>query len=183
MQRPGGRTEKTRRAVLSAAYDVLAERGYDGFSVEAIAERSGVHKTTIYRRWKSADDVLLAAVVAQADDAIPLERTDDPLTDLVVMGRSVAANLADPTVRAVAAASLSRTNDDQLTTLTERFWAQRMEQASAIVREAQEQGVLDADLDPVDAVQRIVGPIWFKSMVLRGPVDDAYIEALVGGLR
>lgn len=181
-KRPGGRTEKTRRAVLSAAYEVLAEQGYDGFSVEAIADRSGIHKTTIYRRWRTADDVLFAAVVAQAQQAIPLEVTDDPEADLVAMGRAVARNLTDPMARAVAAAALSRTGADRLAQLTKRFWEERMAQASVIVVAAQEAGVIDPDLEPVDAVQRVVGPIWFRSIVLQDAVDDEFVESLVNAL-
>ncbi|MFV1971824.1 MAG: TetR/AcrR family transcriptional regulator, partial [Acidimicrobiia bacterium] len=82
MQRPGGRTERTRNAVLSAAYEVVAEDGYNGLTVEAVAERSRVHKTTIYRRWGSVESVLFDAVMARAEEAIPLDRTADCRTDL-----------------------------------------------------------------------------------------------------
>lgn len=179
MQRPGGRTQKTREAVLAAAYEVVAEQGYDGLSVDAVAERSKVHKTTIYRRWKTVDDVLFDAVVARAEQAIPLERTEDPLSDLASMGLSVAANLADPMSRAVAAATLSRPENHRLSELTDRFWAVRIEMAAQIVKDAQSEGAIDRDLDPGSVVERIVGPIWFRTMVLRKPVDDAFVASLV----
>ena len=49
--RLGGRSARVREAVLGAAFAELDERGYGGFSIDAMARRSGVHKTTIYRRW------------------------------------------------------------------------------------------------------------------------------------
>jgi AcrR family transcriptional regulator len=179
MQRPGGRTNRTREAVLAAAYDVVAAQGYDGLTVDAIAERSGVHKTTIYRRWKTADDVLFDAVVARAEDAIPLERTGDALADLRSMAVAVAENLANPISAAVAAATLSRPENDRVAQLTERFWVQRLDAASAIVAAGQAEGTIDADLDPRVVIERIVGPIWFRVMVLRAPVDEDFIDAVV----
>ena len=153
--------------MLAAAYDVVAEQGYDGLSVDAIAARSGVHKTTIYRRWKTADDVLFAAVVARAKDAIPLERTGDAVADLRSMSIAVADNLSDPISGAVAAATLSRPGNDRLAQLSERFWTQRLDAASEIVAAGQAEGVIDSILDPRIVIERIVGPIWFRAMVLR----------------
>src|SRR4029450_6681196 len=49
--RPGGRTARTRAAVFDAALEELADRGWDQVSVETIAARARVHKTTVYRRW------------------------------------------------------------------------------------------------------------------------------------
>jgi AcrR family transcriptional regulator len=179
MKRPGGRTRRTREAVLSAAYEIVAEQGYDGLTVDAIASASGVHKTTIYRRWTTVDDVLFDAVLARAEQVIPLERTDDAVADLVAVAWSVAENLADPMARAVAAATLSRPDDDALGNLSEQFWTLRIEGASRIVAAAQRDGAIDSALDPGVVVERIVGPIWFRSMVLRRPVDREFVESLV----
>jgi AcrR family transcriptional regulator len=165
--------------VLKAAYEVVAERGYEGFTIEAVAECSGVHKTTIYRRWSTIEDVLLDAVVARAEQAVPLLRTDDARADLVAMGRAVASNLADPMSQAVAAAALSGPADGQLSELSKRFWALRLAEASVIVEDAQQQGSIDTSLDPAEVVERIVGPIWFRSMVLGQGVDDGFVEMLV----
>lgn len=182
MQRPGGRTSRTRETVLAAAYEIVAAHGYDGLTVDAIASVSGVHKTTIYRRWETADAVLLDAVLARAEEAIPLGRTDDAMADLVAMAWSVAENLADPMARAIAAASLSRPDNDALGKLSEQFWTLRIEGASAIAEAAQNEGAVDAKLDPSVVVERIVGPIWFRSMVLRKPVDRDFVKSLVYSL-
>ncbi len=182
MQRPGGRTRKTRDSVLSAAYDVVADHGYEGLTVDAVAERSGVHKTTIYRRWETVEDVLFDAAVAQAEKAIPLQRTNDARSDLVAMATSVAANLADPLVQAVAAATLSGPGNDRLAELSQRFWRLRIAEASLIVEDAQREGSVDPSRKPGDVVEHIVGPIWFRSMVLRQSVDDDFVAELVYAL-
>src|SRR6266516_3864928 len=65
------RVARTRATVLGAAIDLLAERGYSGFSVESVVERTGIAKTTLYRHWPTRDD-LLAAAIAKLDGAGPL---------------------------------------------------------------------------------------------------------------
>jgi AcrR family transcriptional regulator len=62
-RRPGRpRNEQTEQAILQAAIEILAEHGYNGLTVEAVALRAGVAKTTVYRRWAGKDELLLDAL-------------------------------------------------------------------------------------------------------------------------
>jgi len=56
------RKPETDQAILGAALDLFSEAGYEGMSVEAVAARAGVGKATIYRRWSSKDDLIIAAI-------------------------------------------------------------------------------------------------------------------------
>lgn len=56
------RSETADRAILDAASDILRELGYRDFTVDAVAERTGIAKTTIYRRWPTKGDLVAAAV-------------------------------------------------------------------------------------------------------------------------
>ena len=179
--RPGGRTERTRTAVLAAAFAITADAGYGGLTIDAIAESSGVHKTTIYRRWGSADAILLDAVLSRAESAVPLIHTGDARNDLMAMARSVARNLEEPVARAVAGAVLSRADDSSLDQLSDTFWRTRIAGAAEIVATGQTDRQVDPDLDPSIVVQKIIGPIWFRVMVLRAPVEESFLEALVDG--
>ena len=58
------RSSEAERAILDATVALYAERGMAGLSVEAVAARAGVAKTTIYRRWPSKEELVLAAVTA-----------------------------------------------------------------------------------------------------------------------
>lgn len=178
-KRPGGRTERTRTAVLDASVAITADVGYGGLTVEAIAERSGIHKTTIYRRWGSVDAILFDAIVSRAESMIPLAPGGDARLDLISMGRSVAANLEDPVARAVAGAVLSRVDGGSLTQLSDRFWQERIAAASEIVSAGQRDGQINPELEPSTVVEEIIGPIWFRVMVLRSSVDLSFVEELV----
>ena len=61
-RRPGGRTARTRRAVLEATVAELAAHGYGALTVERVATRAGVHKTTLYRRWGGKQGLVAEAV-------------------------------------------------------------------------------------------------------------------------
>ena len=63
-QRPGGRSARVREAVLAATAAELSERGFAAMTIEDIATRSGVHKTTIYRRWSTLSQLVADAAVA-----------------------------------------------------------------------------------------------------------------------
>jgi len=87
-----------RQAVLDAAFAELDERGYADFSIDAVARRSGVHKTTIYRRWPTKSDLILAAI----SNIVP---SGDP-PDTGTMAGDMAA-LAETQRRRLAGSGLS----------------------------------------------------------------------------
>jgi len=105
--RPGGRTARTRAAVLDATLDELASRGWDEVSMESIAARARVHKTTLYRRWGSKDQVVAEALEAAADSRIQVPDSGDVDHELRALARAVLAILTSrdgaATVRALVA--------------------------------------------------------------------------------
>src|ERR1017187_7822073 len=85
------RSEEADRAILRAATELLAERGLHGLSIEEVASRAGVAKTTIYRRWHSRGTLALDAFLAEFKALQPLPDTgilrDDLLAALRAGGR------------------------------------------------------------------------------------------------
>src|SRR5579859_1661629 len=65
------RSAQSHQAIVEATLELFAEVGFQGLSIEAIAERAGVGKTTIYRRWSSKEDMI--------KDALELFRSNNPL--------------------------------------------------------------------------------------------------------
>src|SRR6201994_1308382 len=72
---PHRRNEQARLAVLHAADDLLAERGFAGLTIEGIAARAGVAKQTIYRWWPSKVDVLLDTLIDDSQEQLPVPDT------------------------------------------------------------------------------------------------------------
>ena len=106
-QRPGGRATRVRSAVLDATSMLLSEVGYDQLSVEAVASRAGVHKTTVYRRWPTKPELIAEAALVQAAEAVPIPDTGTLLGDLqTLLARSSPTSV--PTAAHVAPGPLSR---------------------------------------------------------------------------
>jgi AcrR family transcriptional regulator len=95
-QRPGGRSARVRQDVLAAATELLTEAGYDGLSIEAVAGRAGVHKTTVYRRWPTKADLIADALTARSAQHVPVPDTGTFAGDLAELAESIAANIGSP---------------------------------------------------------------------------------------
>src|SRR6202046_3041414 len=85
--RPGGRTARTATAVLAAAIEELSARDCADISVESIAARAGVHKTTVYRRWGSKVEIIKQALIGAAGAHIQVPDTGRVNGDLLLLAR------------------------------------------------------------------------------------------------
>ena len=90
--RPGGRTAKTREAVLRAAGDALAEDGFDRLDLAEIARRAGVGKTTVYRRWGTVPGLVADLLTEMAEESLPRTATGSLLGDLTAQARLAKAD-------------------------------------------------------------------------------------------
>ena len=178
-QRPGGRSARIRAKVLEATLGELGTSGWRALSVDRIAERSGVHKTTIYRRWGSAADVALEALLEVGSDEIPIPDTGGLSGDLLALGRSISAAISDPVGRAVATAVIAEPESQALSELADSFWSERLAAAGVIVKRAIARGELDASVDAGRLVESIASQIWFRIMVRRGTVGEDWLVDVV----
>jgi AcrR family transcriptional regulator len=160
------RVVRTRMTVLSAAIDLLAERGYSGFSVEGIVERTGVAKTTLYRHWPTRDD-LLAAVIARLDGGGPLPDTGSVRQDLRdLLARRVQAARTPQWERCMPALVEAAARHPELAGLIARLTTQILGQIEILLGRGMERGELRRDLDPRLAASAIIGPIVFRRLLL-----------------
>src|SRR5260370_26087252 len=82
------RSQEADRAILTATVELLAERGLTAMSIEEVADRAGVGKTTIYRRWPSKGLLALDAFVASFREQQPLPDTGTLRGDLIAALRA-----------------------------------------------------------------------------------------------
>ena len=91
VKRSGGRSARVRDAVLRSALALISEKSADGVTIADLAKRSGVHETSIYRRWATPNAVILAACLRFAGDAVPTPDTGALRSDLIAMMRRAVA--------------------------------------------------------------------------------------------
>lgn len=179
-QRPGGRAERVRHAVLAAASELLTEVGYDGMSVDAVAARAGVHKTTVYRRWPTKAELVADAAALHSAAAVPIPDTGTVVGDLQVLAREVVANIGSEAgarrSRSIAAAAAT---SDQLAEAMHGFWAHRLAVSSEIVERAVQRGELPPSADANLIIETVIGPLWVRLLLTGEPITDDFADQVV----
>jgi AcrR family transcriptional regulator len=171
--RPPGRGPKVRAAVLAATLAELADSGYAELTVDNVARRCGVHKTTIYRRWRDRESLVADAVIDLATARVPFPDTGDIDVDLRELARSFVRFLNSPTGKAVTAATLSDASRiPEIADAKRRFFADRFRRAAPVVSGAIARGQLPADTDPAELIRAVVAPIYLRLLVTAEPVSQ-----------
>jgi AcrR family transcriptional regulator len=172
------RGEHVRQTVLAAAFEELAANGFDGATVAGVAKRSGVHETTVYRRWVTRENLFLAALLERSADAIPVPDTGSTRRDLLAIVRGIIAYVLSPEGRAVLRAATLPV-DDTYADAREAFWARRLDALSPVVARGIERGDLRADIDARLLLEMLVAPIHGRLLLTGEPVNDDLAEQLV----
>jgi AcrR family transcriptional regulator len=168
-----------RSSVLTAALELLAEGGYAALSFEGVAQRAGVHKTTLYRRWGTKENLMLYALLEQGRERVPIPDTGSLRDDLIAYGDAVVASIAAPETEALVRALVSVGDPDSpLAEASRRFWRARLELAGEIVQRAIARGELPAETDAAVIVEAILGPIYFRLLMSREPPDAGFVRDL-----
>ncbi|HEV3496823.1 MAG TPA: TetR/AcrR family transcriptional regulator [Actinomycetes bacterium] len=168
--RPGGRTARVRAAVLDATVAELAEHGYAELTVEAVAARAGVNKTTLYRRWGGKNGLLVDAVEAFGAGQAEVPDTGQVDEDLRRWARSIVTTLTAPASGAVIRALFNGAGDSpQVRHLRHRFWLARSTLVLPMVERAIERGQLPPGTDALEVIRHVGAPLYYRLLVLAEP--------------
>ncbi|MEV5743683.1 TetR/AcrR family transcriptional regulator [Microbispora rosea] len=172
--RPGGRTARVREAVLEAAADTLAEKGFDGLDLGEIARIAGVGKTTLYRRWGTPGALAADLLQDMAERSLPRSRNGDIDQDLRDNAHLVLKTLTDPRqgrlFKALIAASLC---NEQAAQALRRFYAVRIDEWAGCVTDAIGRGELPPGSDPRRVIAMVSAPLYYALLNTGEPLDEA----------
>jgi AcrR family transcriptional regulator len=182
-KRPDSRAERAHAAVIQAAVDIFLEQGVAALTVEAVAARSGVAKTTIYRRWANRDELLLE-VFGQFSLGIALPPRNLPPQERVrQVVRGMAVTLATPAWRralpALLGAGMHRHN---LAAVHDRIEAHQARVVSTVVADAIADGALPAETDRGEAVMVLLGPLLMAALMQPDLLTARFADRLVDRL-
>jgi len=168
--RPGGRTARTRAAVLAAVIGELGEHGYAGASVERVAARAGIAKTTIYRRWGGLDGLLADLMADYAAREVPVPDQGDLGSDLRALARAVVASLRDPAIGAGFASIVgAAVRDPAARDVLAAFIAGRTAAMGAIVDRASRRGEVPAGTNAAGVIQAVTAQLFYQLFVAGEP--------------
>ncbi|WP_280348659.1 TetR/AcrR family transcriptional regulator [Nocardia neocaledoniensis] len=175
-RRPGGRSARVREAVLDATTAELAEHGYLGLNVDAVAQRAGVHKTTVYRRWRGPEGLVADALERALGQPWPIPDTGSLTGDLRALTALLRDSFDDPDAAPLATAFIiAGMHDPHAAAALRAFYEARHRDAAVIVERAVARGELDPGVDGVETVRTAVAPIFHRLFITHEPVtaEDA----------
>ena len=149
--RAGPASAEADDAILDAALDQFCEFGYDGLSVERVAAGAGVAKTTIYRRYPTKLDLVMAALERAKEGVAGARGSGSLRDDLLDMARSYLAMLESPTIgRAIPMLLASKARSDELAGAHAEFVRARRAPGYELIRQGIERGELPGGRRPGD---------------------------------
>ena len=175
-------SDAARTKMLRAATDLVLDRGVDRFSVDEVARRSGVAKTTIYRHFASAKELLVAAL-DRAMEAPPTPDTGSLREDLLEYLASVRPTFADVPLRNLFFEIYTASaRDPELRELQHTLMRGRAGPTMTIFENARARGELPPDLDYPTMAEIVQGPFIVRSMFRPETLADVDLEALADRL-
>ena len=167
------------RAILHAARGVLADKGYTGATMEAIAQSAGVGKDTLYRRWDSKERLVQHLLTMLADEGIPARSLDDdPRFGLFVFLQDIVRLNTESDFGAIVAGVVSESaRNPDMAEGFRSFWIERRRFATDMVRHIVGDEPSSEEIER--HVDRLVGPIYYRLLLSGDEISDEYLWALV----
>ena len=167
-------------SILEAATELFCDLGYEGLSFEGVAAKAGVGKTTIYRRYPTKLDLVMAVNGCLSAGMTPEPNTGRLRDDLVVLARNFHAMLSQTDAgRAIPKVLAAKLANPELARAHEAFVAGRRDITIGVIRRGIERGELPSETDPTLIADLITGPLFLRVFVTGQPVTRRYIDALV----
>jgi AcrR family transcriptional regulator len=178
MGRP--RDARADRAILETALELIAERGVHAFRTEDVAARAGVGKGAIYRRYRSKDELVTAAVAKLVRGEIAVPDTGSTRGDLLVLMREAvelySSSLPERLMPNLIGAMAEQ--PELARAVRTGFLAGRRAALSEVLLRGVERGDLRPDLDLELALDVLGGPLFYRLLVTGGPLDEQLAEGV-----
>ena len=164
--------------MLEAAGELVQKHGYRGTTIEAIAARSGVAKTTIYRWWSNRAVLVVELLLQRADRAAPpaalgkdmLRGIHDEMQRVAVAAQGEIGRLLQSLV------AEAQHDPEVREALVKGLFAPRRAATAEVIRAAQDSGLLRADVHPATIGDLLFGPFFYRSLIRQEPVSPEFVR-------
>ena len=170
---PLTRSARSDKAILDATRELLAEGGVRDLTVEGVAARAGVAKTTIYRRWRGKHELALAVLIDMVEQVVATPDLGDTRAELVrfvdaavkILGSTLMGRVMQGLVSDFAAdPGLAKAFQDKVV-------AMRIAEADRLLARGIERGDLRPDTDVELAHELLFGPVYYRLLLSGAPLD------------
>jgi AcrR family transcriptional regulator len=177
MGRP--REGRADRAILAATLELIAELGVRDFRMDDVADRAGVGKGAIYRRYQSKDELVTGAVAALVSE-ITVPDTGSTHGDLLALMREAVGVYTDPIAGGVMPSLVGamRRQPDLARSVRDGFLAGRRQALREVLERGVGRGDLRADLDFELALDVLGGALFYRLLITGGPIDEQLADGV-----
>jgi len=180
------RREGADAQILDTTLGLLEERGYADLTVDEVAERTKVAKTTIYRRWPSKGALVAAAVATRVTPFVPPD-TGSLEGDLLAVAARAHSILSGDLGRIFAGLIGDSQLDPELLEILLTTTRQRRQVYEAVVKRGIERGEMSPQVDVEMLVDLLVGPLWNRLLITRAPLRESLpreiVQMILNGVR
>ncbi|MGH2629482.1 MAG: TetR/AcrR family transcriptional regulator [Actinomycetota bacterium] len=175
------RDPRVDRDILAATLELLAEDGFDGLSIEAVAARAGVGKTTVYRRWPSKIPLAVDALTgmkAPTPAAIPDDITTREALVHAMSGFTKPHEGSATRLLAGLVDAMSR-NEELAAAVRSVLVAERERGLLAVIERGKARGEIRPDVDARVMIDLLGGPVVLRRLITGDPVNQRLAHAIV----
>lgn len=181
------RSEEARAAILASTLELLEEAGFAELTIEAVAARAGVGKTTIYRWWPNKALLVSDAFMSSVIRETRFPDTGSVREDLRLQMQRLAGIFRGPRGRILRSLVGGGQSDPELiAAFRSRFLLPRRAEAFGILQRAMDRGQLPSDLDRNLLLDTLYGPLYFRMLIGHGSLSTAFVDqvcnVVMGGI-
>jgi AcrR family transcriptional regulator len=178
---PSGRAARTDKAILDATRELLAEGGVRDLTVEGVAARSGVAKTTIYRRWRGKHELALAVLLDMVAKVVAVPDFGDTRKELVAFVDGAVKILGSTLMGRVMQGLVSDLATDHALAqaFRDNVVAMRIGEVRRVVERGIERGDLRPGTDVELAHELLFGPVYYRLFLSGAPLDERLAGRIV----
>jgi AcrR family transcriptional regulator len=175
------RDPRVDRSILEAALELLADGGLEALTIEAVAARAGVARTTVYRRWRAKDELVLAVLDDVAARLMPAPNLGDTRADLVAVVDTAVRVLTSTTIGRLMAALVSELprNAELAQAFRRHLVDVRRRELRAVLDRGLARGELRAGVDTDAVPDLLIGPVYYRVLLAGQRPGRGYAEQVV----
>ena len=172
---------RTDEAILEATRELLIEQGVHGLTMEGVAARAGVAKTTIYRRYRSKHELALAVLFDMVERVVAVEETGDTRSELIAFVDGAVRVLESTLMGRVMRGLVSdfATDPELGQAFREQVVSVRLAEVRRVVDRGIERGDIAAGVDYELVHELLFGPVYYRLLLSGGVLDDGLAERIV----
>ena len=183
--RPRGRprSEHARQEILEAAYKLLRDKGFNAVGSHEIAQAAGVSSATLYRWWKSKEEILFDGCFERMTPILAIPETGSGLTRLRRYVLRATEFLVSEEGSVLARVLTGIHEDKRLRQVfLERYVKHRRQIQRRIIEEAIASGELKSTTDPELLIDVLTGPLFFRWLQGHAPLDKRFAKSILDGV-